>query len=118
MSIDGYRWEYGFLARWGDWCWAKIVDPVLRSSIGQDDITSLRRIRAAIQLTVLAATWSADGQMRDAEGRPPTSGLIRIVLQTRKCRLSKILAKVSSSPVSARDSTCCTLVVLRATWIY
>jgi hypothetical protein len=56
MSIDGYRWEYGFLARWGDWCWAKIVDPVLRFTIGQDDITSLRRLRAAIQLTVLAAT--------------------------------------------------------------
>jgi hypothetical protein len=52
------RWislGYGFLARWGDWCWAKIVDPVLRSSIGQDDITSPRRMRAAIQLTVLAA---------------------------------------------------------------
>jgi hypothetical protein len=55
MSIDRYRWEYGFLARCGDWFWAKIVDPVLRSSVGQDDITSLRRIRAAIQLTVLAA---------------------------------------------------------------
>ena len=55
MRIDGYRWEYGVLARWGDWNWAKIVDPTLRFCVGQDEITSLRRLRAAIQLTTLAA---------------------------------------------------------------
>ena len=50
-----FRWEYGLLARWGDKFWAKAVDPVLRFVVGQDDISSLQRIRAAIQLTLLAA---------------------------------------------------------------
>jgi hypothetical protein len=50
-----FRWEYGFLARWGDKCWAKAIDPVLRFIVGQDDITSLQRIRAGIQLTLLVA---------------------------------------------------------------
>jgi hypothetical protein len=53
--LDRYRWEYGLLARFGDKCWAKTMDPVLRFVVGQDDITSLQRIRAAIQLTLLVA---------------------------------------------------------------
>jgi hypothetical protein len=50
-----FRWEYGLLALWGDKCWAKVVDPLLRVVVGQDDITSLQRIRASIQLTLLVA---------------------------------------------------------------
>lgn len=53
--LDRYRWEYGLLARWGDKCWARVVDPVLRVIVGQDEITSLQRVRAAIQITVLIA---------------------------------------------------------------
>jgi hypothetical protein len=55
MTLDGYRWEYGRLALAGDWLWARTVDPVLRFAVGGDDLTSFQRIRAAIQLTVLAA---------------------------------------------------------------
>src|SRR5437763_2908530 len=55
MAIGSFRWEYGRLALAGDWLWARIVDPVLRFSVGGDDLTSFQRIRAAIQLTVLAA---------------------------------------------------------------
>ena len=53
--LEGYRWEYGLLAQWGDKCWAKAVDPALRLIVGPDEITSLQRIRAAIQLTLLVA---------------------------------------------------------------
>jgi hypothetical protein len=53
--LDSYRREYGPLARWGDKSWAKVVDPVLRHIVGQDEITSLQRVRAAIQITVLIA---------------------------------------------------------------
>jgi hypothetical protein len=55
MAIGGFRWEYGRLAHAGDRLWARIVDPVLRFSVGGDDLTSFQRIRSAIQLTVLAA---------------------------------------------------------------
>jgi len=55
MAISDFRWEYGWLARSGDLLWAKIIDPVLKFSVGGDDLTSFQRIRAAIQLTVLAA---------------------------------------------------------------
>lgn len=49
------RPEYSVLAKWGDKTWAYAIDPVLRFVIGQDDITSLIRIRAGIQITFLAA---------------------------------------------------------------
>src|ERR1051326_4293201 len=55
MAHGDYRWEYGALAIGGDWLWAKIVDPVLRFLVGSDDLTAFQRLRAAIQLTVLAA---------------------------------------------------------------
>jgi hypothetical protein len=51
----GGRPEYSALAKWGDKTWAYAIDPVLRFVIGQDDITSLIRIRAGIQITLLAA---------------------------------------------------------------
>src|SRR6266478_1402874 len=53
--MSDFRWEFSSLAQLGDWFWAKAVDPVLRFAVGEDDITSLRRIRAAIQMTVLCA---------------------------------------------------------------
>jgi hypothetical protein len=49
------RPEYSSLAKWGDRLWAWSIDPILRTIIGNDDTTALRRIRAGIQLTVLAA---------------------------------------------------------------
>ena len=51
----GGRPEYSALAHFGDWVWARIVDPVLLAVLGRDDTTSLLRIRAAIQITVLFA---------------------------------------------------------------
>ncbi len=50
-----YRWEYSGLAKLGDKVWAFVIDPVLRLIVGQDDITSLQRLRAAIQITLLVA---------------------------------------------------------------
>lgn len=55
MARGNYRWEYGRLASFGDWLWANIVDPTLRFLLGEDDLTFFQRLRAAIQLTVLAA---------------------------------------------------------------
>jgi hypothetical protein len=49
------RPEFSALATWGDRIWAGAIDPVLRAVIGQDETTSLQRIRAGIQLTVLVA---------------------------------------------------------------
>jgi hypothetical protein len=51
----GGRPEYSALAKWGDKLWAHAIDPVLRFAIGNDDLTGLIRIRAAIQLILLAA---------------------------------------------------------------
>jgi hypothetical protein len=51
----GGRPEYSELAKWGDKFWANIIDPVLRFVLGQDETTSLLRIRAGIQVTVLVA---------------------------------------------------------------
>jgi hypothetical protein len=55
MFGPGGRPEFSSLARWGDWLWARVIDPILRTIIGDDDTTALQRIRAGIQLTVLAA---------------------------------------------------------------
>jgi hypothetical protein len=49
------RPEYSSLAKCGDWLWSQLIDPILRTIIGNDDTTALLRIRAGIQLTVLAA---------------------------------------------------------------
>ena len=51
----GGRPEYSELARWGDKAWANAIDPVLRFAIGQDEATSLLRIRAGIQITLLGS---------------------------------------------------------------
>lgn len=55
MFDPHFRWEYSPLARWGDWCWARGIDPLLRFIVGEDDLTSLQRIRAMIQIIVLVA---------------------------------------------------------------
>jgi hypothetical protein len=52
----GGRPEYSALARFGDWVWARIIDPILLVVLGKDETTSLMRVRAAIQVTVLAAS--------------------------------------------------------------
>jgi hypothetical protein len=39
----------------GDWLWAKTIDPLLRFLVGQDDLVALQRLRAPVQLTLLAA---------------------------------------------------------------
>jgi hypothetical protein len=50
-----YRWEYSGLAKLGDKVWLYVIDPVLRFVIGNDETTSLQRLRAGIQITVLVA---------------------------------------------------------------
>ncbi|ABE62444.1 hypothetical protein Nham_1625 [Nitrobacter hamburgensis X14] len=51
----GGRPEYSIFAKVGDKLWAYAIDPVLRFVIGNDDTTSLIRIRAGIQITLLVA---------------------------------------------------------------
>jgi hypothetical protein len=51
----GGRPEYSALAKLGDKIWAMVIDPVLLAVLGKDEVTSLIRIRAGIQITVLAA---------------------------------------------------------------
>jgi hypothetical protein len=51
----GGRPEYSDLAKLGDKAWANIIDPALRFLLGQDETTSLLRIRAGIQITLLVA---------------------------------------------------------------
>jgi len=51
----GGRPEYSDLAKWGDKAWANIIDPALRFLLGEDETTSLLRIRAGIQITLLVA---------------------------------------------------------------
>jgi hypothetical protein len=52
----GGRPEYSTLAQFGDWVWARIVDPILLAILSNDNTISLRRIRAAVQITVLVAS--------------------------------------------------------------
>ena len=52
----GGRPEYSALAHFGDWVWARLIDPVLLAVLGRDETTSLVRIRAAIQITLLVAS--------------------------------------------------------------
>ena len=51
----GGRPEYSILAKWGDKGWTNIVDPSLRFLLGNDEETSLLRIRAAVQIIILVA---------------------------------------------------------------
>jgi hypothetical protein len=51
----GGRPEYSVLAKLGDKVWAKVIDPILLVVLGKDEVTSLLRIRAGIQITVLVA---------------------------------------------------------------
>ena len=51
----GGRPEYSDLAKWGDKVWANIIDPTLRFLLGDDETTSLLRIRAGIQIVLLVA---------------------------------------------------------------
>ena len=71
----GGRPEYSALAHFGDWIWARLVDPVLLFVLGRDDMTSLVRIRAAIQnilliavVLLLVAAFFRSGRMINASG--------------------------------------------------
>ncbi len=61
----GGRPEYSDLAKWGDKAWANIIDPALRFLLGEDETTSLLRIRAGIQITLLV---TASGLLFDIAG--------------------------------------------------
>jgi hypothetical protein len=53
-NLDSYRWEYSPPARWGDFIWARLIDPALRV-FGDDGLTALRRLRGVMQIVVLLA---------------------------------------------------------------
>jgi hypothetical protein len=52
--LGDYDWAYSPLAKWGNWIWAKLVDPPLCVLAG--DLSSvLRRLRGLVQVIVLVA---------------------------------------------------------------
>ena len=53
-NLDSYRWEYSPPARWGDFIWARLIDPALRV-FGDDELTALRRLRGVMQIVLLLA---------------------------------------------------------------
>jgi hypothetical protein len=53
-SLSGYRWEYSPLAHYGNWIWARAIDPMLQI-FADGDLAFLRRIRGVIQIILLTA---------------------------------------------------------------
>jgi hypothetical protein len=52
--LDVYRWEYSPLARYGNFIWSRLFDPLLRC-FADDELAFLRRARGVIQVLLLIA---------------------------------------------------------------